>query len=76
AVLHDVRQVRNSGGIHSMRMVIRTQLRIGNDIVLNPEVTLIERRIMRYPMLIGRTALRKACALVDSHQSWLHGGGG
>lgn len=72
AKLRDVRPVVNSGGSLTQRKVIQTTICIG-ELTLNAEVTLIDRTRMRYPMLIGRTTLRKGGLLVDSRKSWIQG---
>ena len=57
ASLVDTRAIRSSNGDLEMRPVIRTTLTIGQK--QQPvEITLTNRDDMRYPMLVGRTALR------------------
>ncbi|MGI8943433.1 MAG: RimK/LysX family protein, partial [Qipengyuania sp.] len=51
------------------RMIVKTPLRIGN-IEFRAEISLADRSDMRFPMLIGRSALRRHF-LVDSGHSWL-----
>lgn len=65
----DVRSVKSSDGYAQMRHVIRTRLVIG-DFESPVEITLADRKSMRYPMLIGRTALRSRF-LVDPGKSFL-----
>lgn len=69
AINVDVRGVRSSNGELQRRFVIKTPLRIGN-MVFKAEVTLADRSEMQFPMLIGRTALRRRM-VVDSGHSWL-----
>lgn len=69
AVPVDVRGVRSSNGELQQRFVIKTPLRIGN-MQFRVEVTLADRTTMQFPMLIGRTALRRRM-VVDSGHSWL-----
>ena len=65
------RTVKDSGGKEHKRVVIETTLVIGGD-SHQIELTLSDRRKMRFPMLIGRTAIRKKY-LVDSGRSYLTG---
>jgi hypothetical protein len=72
APVADVRWVRSSTGERSERYVIHTPIQIGTR-KISIDLTLVDRSTMRYPMLIGRAALRKAHLLVDSRRSWLCG---
>ena len=69
AVRVDRRGVRSSNGDLQRRLVIKTPLRIGN-LTFRAEVTLADRSEMQFPMLVGRTALRRRM-VVDSGHSWL-----
>lgn len=69
--LNDIRTIRNSSGDNHERYVIRTRIRVG-DRTFTAAVTLADRGTLRYPMLLGRTALRVARLLVDSQNSYLH----
>ena len=60
-------------GEQQTRFVIKTPLRIGN-IDFRAEISLADRSQMQFPMLIGRTALRRRF-VVDSGHSWLQSGG-
>ena len=51
------------------RYVIKTPLRIG-DVEFRAEISLADRSDMRFPMLIGRSSLRRRF-VVDSGYSWL-----
>jgi hypothetical protein len=60
APLHDRRLVRSSSGHHSHRPVILTTLYLaGRSWPI--EVTLVNRDVMGFRMLLGREALRKRC---------------
>lgn len=72
APVADYRWVRSSSGERNERYVINTPIQIG-ELILRIDLTLVDRSSMRYPMLIGRAALRKANVLVDSRRSWLAG---
>lgn len=69
AVRVDRRGVRSSNGDQQRRLVIKTPLQIGN-LTFRAEITLADRSSMQFPMLIGRTALRRRM-VVDSGHSWL-----
>jgi hypothetical protein len=68
----DRRDVRSSTGHTQSRYVIETPLVIGT-IETIVELTLTDRSRMRYPMLIGRTALAGRF-LVDPSRVYLAGG--
>ena len=69
AVLFDVRNVRNSGGQAQSRPVIKTNIVLGEQ--LWPiELTLTNRDVMGFRMLLGRQAVRRRY-LVDSGRSYL-----
>ena len=69
AVHVDVRGITSSNGETQKRYVIKTPLKIG-DKQFKAEISLADRSDMAFPMLIGRTALRRRF-LVDSGHSWL-----
>ncbi|KPQ32475.1 MAG: putative protein conserved in archaea [Porphyrobacter sp. HL-46] len=73
AVHVDLRGITSSNGEQQTRFVIKTPLRIGN-IDFRAEISLADRSQMQFPMLIGRTALRRRF-VVDSGHSWLQSGG-
>lgn len=67
----DRRKVVDSGGHAELRYVIRTTITLGKR-SWPAEVTLTNRSGMRFPMLLGRTALRGRF-LVDTAHSFLVG---
>lgn len=69
AVHVDVRGITSSNGDQQTRFVIKTPLSIGN-LTFRAEISLADRSQMQFPMLIGRTALRRRM-VVDSGHSWL-----
>ena len=69
AVHVDVRGITSSNGETQRRYVIKTPLKIG-DVEFRAELSLADRRDMRFPMLIGRSSLRRRF-VVDSGYSWL-----
>lgn len=69
AVHVDVRGITSSNGDQQTRFVIKTPLTIGT-LTFRAEISLADRSQMQFPMLIGRTALRRRM-VVDSGHSWL-----
>lgn len=69
AVHVDIRGITSSNGETQRRYVIKTPLKIGQ-IRFRAEVSLADRSEMKFPMLIGRSSLRRRF-LVDSGYSWL-----
>ncbi len=69
AVHVDIRGITSSNGDRQERVVIKTTLTIGN-LTFRAEISLADRSQMQFPMLIGRTALRRRM-VVDSGHSWL-----
>jgi len=69
AVHVDVRGITSSNGDQQTRFVIKTPLMIGK-VRFRAEISLADRSQMQFPMLIGRTALRRRM-VVDSGHSWL-----
>ena len=69
AVHVDQRTITSSNGDRQTRFIVKTPLRIG-DVEHRAEISLADRSDMRFPMLIGRSYLRRRF-LVDSGQSWL-----
>lgn len=73
AVHVDVRGITSSNGEQQSRFVIKTPLTIGS-LSFRAEISLADRSQMQFPMLIGRTALRRRM-VVDSGHSWLQSPG-
>lgn len=71
APVHDERVVADSGGHRTGRVFLRTRLELAG-ISREVEVNLADRRGMRFPLLIGRTALAGAFT-VDPSRSFVHG---
>jgi hypothetical protein len=69
AIQVDVRGITSSNGDQQTRFVIKTPLKIGS-LSFRAEISLADRSQMQFPMLIGRTALRRRM-VVDSGHSWL-----
>ncbi len=69
AIHVDVRGITSSNGDKQTRFVIKTPLTIGK-LRFRAEISLADRSQMQFPMLIGRSALRRRM-VVDSGHSWL-----
>lgn len=70
AAIVDERMVTDSGGHRTLRVFVRTKLRLAG-IEREIEMNLADRCGMRFPLLLGRTALAGAF-LVDPAGSFLH----
>lgn len=70
APLADWRMVRSSSGKATLRPVIRTSARLG-ELDWPIEVTLVNRDVMGFRMLLGRSAVRRRF-LVDCGRSFVH----
>ena len=73
AVHIDWRGVTSSNGETQSRRIIKTPLKIGR-LTFRAEISLADRSDMRFPMLIGRSSLRRRF-VVDSGHSWLQSPG-
>ena len=69
AVHVDVRGITSSNGETQYRYVIKTPLKLGA-VEFRAEISLANRSDMKFPMLIGRSSLRRRF-VVDSGYSWL-----
>jgi hypothetical protein len=69
AIHVDHRGVTSSNGDTQMRLIVKTPIRIG-ELEFRAEISLADRSDMQFPLLIGRTALRRRF-LVDAGRSWL-----
>ncbi len=70
AAIVDERLVTDSGGHRTLRVFVRTRLRMAG-VEREIEMNLADRCGMRFPLLLGRTALAGAFA-VDPAASFLH----
>lgn len=73
AVHVDWRGITSSNGETQLRRIIKTPLKIGT-LRFRAEISLADRSDMRFPMLIGRSSLRRRF-VVDSGHSWLQSPG-
>ncbi|MGB3166359.1 MAG: RimK/LysX family protein [Alteraurantiacibacter sp.] len=69
AVHIDWRGITSSNGETQRRMIVKTPLTIGK-LTFRAEISLADRSDMKFPMLVGRSSLRRRF-LVDSGHSWL-----
>lgn len=68
-LLHS-RMIKNTSGIPEARFIVATTLEIG-DRKGRVEVSLTDRSDMKYPIIIGRSAMRLLRLTVDPSRSWL-----
>lgn len=73
AVHVDRRGITSSNGDTQMRLIVKTPVRIGG-VEFRAEISLADRSDMRFPLLIGRSALRRRF-LVNAGRSWLQSPG-
>ncbi len=73
AIHVDHRGITSSNGDTQMRLIVKTPIRIGH-LEFRAEISLADRSDMQFPLLIGRTALRRRF-LVDAGSSWLQSPG-
>lgn len=73
AIHVDIRGITSSNGETQRRFVIKSPLKIGK-LSFRAEISLADRSDMKFPMLIGRSALRRRF-VVDSGYSWLQTSG-
>ena len=66
----DEREVTDSGGHRAPRPFIRTRMALAG-VERDIDINLADRRRMRFPMLLGRTAMQPGFT-VDPSRSWLH----
>lgn len=69
AELLEYRRIRNSGGIAQLRPVIKTNIKLGQQI-WSIELSLTDRDVMGFRMLLGRQAVRNKF-LVNPGKSFL-----
>lgn len=70
AKLYDLREIKNTSGIPERRLVIRTHLKIaGRQWPIS--VSLADRSNMRFPMIIGRSALKNHNIAVHTRRAYL-----
>lgn len=70
APLIDRREIRNTSGVPDERHVIETRLVIGGR-RWRIEVSLTDRSDMAFPLILGRTAIRRRRILVNPGRSFL-----
>ena len=64
-------KIKSSFGETEIRPVIHLKIKIGYEVWLT-EITLAQRSVLTYPMLIGRNTLNKK-HIIHSHRSYLAG---
>ena len=73
APLVDAREIKNTSGVPQERLVIETLMTLGGR-KWRVEVSLANRANMTFPMILGRTAIRRRNILVDAGRSHLADG--
>ena len=68
--VHDRRSIRNTSGVPEERIIIRTRIHLAGHRFL-VELSLADRSDMAFPIIIGRSAIRRHGLLVDGARSWL-----
>lgn len=68
--VHHKRSFTNTSGIAEERIVVISMLQIGER-TERIEISLSDRTDMKFPMIVGRTALRQLRLTVDPSRSWL-----
>ncbi len=68
--LYDQRHIKNTSGIPEERYVIRTTLKIGEQ-QWPISVSLTDRSNMRFPMIVGRSALKHRNIAVHTRRAYL-----
>lgn len=71
AELLEKRTIKSSNGQSSLRPIILTKIKLGDD-EWDIELSLVNRDVMGFRMLLGRQALRKRY-LIDTDHSYLRG---
>ncbi len=72
APVHDIREIKNTGGVSEKRIVIETSLLLMDE-AWPITVSLADRSNMRFPMIIGRTALKQHNIAVHTRKAYLTG---
>ncbi|HBU96772.1 ATP-dependent zinc protease family protein [Thalassospira lucentensis] len=72
APLVELREIRSSNGNAEERFIIATHIAVGHH-RLKVEISLANRSIMGFPMLLGRTAMKAGRFLVLPSKSYLAG---
>lgn len=70
AQIHDIRDIRNTSGVAVRRIIIRTTLKIAGRLWMI-DLSLADRTRMAFPIIIGRSAIRRHHLLVDCGRSYL-----
>lgn len=68
--IKDLRKIKNTSGVPQARIVVATPMRIAS-VEKIIDISLCDRANMKYPIIIGRTALQKCNLSVEPSESWL-----
>lgn len=72
APLIDEREIKNTGGIPELRLIIKTTLLLGRH-RWKIEMSLADRRQMEFDLILGRSALRSRGLLINPNRSFTLG---
>lgn len=72
APVFDEREIKNTGGLPELRIIIRTTLLIGTHRT-RIDVSLADRKNMGFDLILGRTAIRQLRLLIHPGRSFLLG---
>ena len=72
AKIVDRRPIKNTGGVAEERYIVKTTLTLG-EMRWPVEVSLTSRQSMRFPVIIGRTAIKERGFLLNAGRSYLSG---
>ncbi|WP_417431782.1 ATP-dependent zinc protease [Kiloniella sp.] len=72
AKIVDRRPIKNTGGVAEERYIVKTPLTLG-EMRWPVEVSLTSRQSMRFPVIIGRTAIKERGFLLNAGRSYLSG---
>ena len=68
--IHDRREIKNTGGEPETRVIVRTRFRIARR-SWTIEVSLADRSNMKFPLIVGRTALKNHAIAVHPRRAHL-----
>lgn len=70
APISDQREIKNTGGVPELRIIIRTTLLIGAHRTII-DVSLANRKKMEFDLILGRTALRPLGLMINPSRSFI-----
>lgn len=70
--VHDLRDIKNTSGIPERRIVVKTMMVLGAR-QWPIELSLADRELMKFDIILGRTALKAQGLLIDPGRSFVAG---